>query len=274
MKFWLIDDNYVNELRQAMTHDREIKQSEMAVPVASRSARLFYYLQQSLQKFERGMELVRSTSMRQAQAACGYEVMRQTVSRMEAIAVRDEALKLSSRAATYKRPLDCVRYLEDELGKVDQKLHRFPELRLGPSDRQTILLQGVNPECRQYVVLHGKGSSWDELVQSIRFFEEQTRLCESGSLNAVGDKGLCWNCGRAGHYSSQCPLKGKGKDDKGKGKGGRGHPPAPRALATTRAKEKARRVRKAKTKGRIPRARRRLSPKPRGELWRMSLVSR
>ena len=90
----LIDDNYVNELHQAMTHDREIKQSEMAVPVASRSARLFYYLQQSLQKFERGMELVRSTSMRQAQAACGYEVMRQmhatfsVVSRMEAIAVR------------------------------------------------------------------------------------------------------------------------------------------------------------------------------------------
>ncbi|CAE7039615.1 unnamed protein product [Symbiodinium sp. CCMP2592] len=73
----LIDDNYVNELRQAMVHNREIKQSEMSAPVASRSARLFYYLQQSLQKFERGMELVRSTSMRQAQAACGYEVMRQ-----------------------------------------------------------------------------------------------------------------------------------------------------------------------------------------------------
>ena len=73
----LIDDNYVNELRQAMVHHKEIKQSEMSAPVVSRSARLFYYLQQSLQKFERGMELVRSTSMRQAQAACGYEVMRQ-----------------------------------------------------------------------------------------------------------------------------------------------------------------------------------------------------
>ena len=119
----LIDDNYVNELRQAMVHHKEIKQSEMSAPVASRSARLFYYLQQSLQKFERGMELVRSTSMRQAQAACGYEVMRQMhatfsiVSRMEAIAVRDEALKLPVRARVYKRPLDVVRFLEDELGK-------------------------------------------------------------------------------------------------------------------------------------------------------------
>ena len=30
------------------------------------------------------------------------------VSRMEAIAVRDEALKLSSKASSYKRPLDAV----------------------------------------------------------------------------------------------------------------------------------------------------------------------
>ena len=192
----LIDDNYVNELRQAMTHDREIKQSDMAVPVASRSARLFYNLRQSLQKFERGMELVRSTSMRQAQAACGYEVMRQMhqtfsiVSRMEAIAVRDEALRLTSKASSYKRPLDCVRFLEDELGKVDQKLHRFPELRLGASDRSTLLLQSVSPECRHYVVLHGKSGSWDEL----RFYEEQTRLCDAGSLNAVGERGL-WQIG-------------------------------------------------------------------------------
>ncbi|CAE7356130.1 GIP [Symbiodinium sp. CCMP2592] len=210
----LIDDNYVNELRQAMVHHREIKQSEMSAPVASRSARLFYYLQQSLQKFERGMELVRSTSMRQAQAACGYE----------AIAVRDEALKLPARARAYKRPLDVVRFLEDELGKVDQKLHRFPELKPGASDRLTVLLQSVNPECRHYVVLHGKSGTWEELVTSIRFFEEQTRLCDAGALHAVGEKGLCWNCGKAGHYSWQCPDPPKGGKGKGKDKGKGGKP--------------------------------------------------
>ena len=113
----LIDDNYVGELRQALVHDTDIKQSVLAAPVASRSAKLFYYLQQSLQKFDRGMELVRSTSMRQGQAACGYECMRQlhntfsVVARMEAIAVRDEALKLSGKASGYKRPLDAVRFL-------------------------------------------------------------------------------------------------------------------------------------------------------------------
>ena len=171
----LIDDNYVGELRQALVHGTDIKQSALAAPVASRSAKLFYYLQQSLQKFDRGMELVRSTSMRQGQAACGYECMRQlhntfsVVARMEAIAVRDEALKLSGKASGYKRPLDAVRFLEDEFGKVDQKLHRFPELKLGTSDRHTILLQSVSLECRQYIVLHGKSSSWEELVASIKF---------------------------------------------------------------------------------------------------------
>ena len=44
---------------------------------------------------------------------------------MEAIAVRDEALKLSGKASGYKRPLDAVRFLEDEFGKVDQKLPSF-----------------------------------------------------------------------------------------------------------------------------------------------------
>ena len=86
--------------------------------------------------------------------------------------MRDEALKLPVRARVYKRPLDVVRFLEDELGKVDQKLHRFPELKPGASDRLTILLQSVNPECRHYVVLHGKSGTWEELVTSIRFFEE------------------------------------------------------------------------------------------------------
>ena len=135
---------------------------------------------------------------------------------------------------------------------------------MGLSDRQTILLQGVNPECRQHVVLHGKGSSWDELVQSIRFFEEQTRLCESGSLNAVGDNGLCWNCGRAGHYSSQCPLKGKGKDDKGKGKGGRGHPSAPKGARDDKGKGKGKKGDKGKDKGKNPKGKAKAKPKAKG----------
>ena len=95
--------------------------------------------------------------MRQGQAARGYEVMHQThttfsiVSCMEAIAVRDEALRLSAKASAYKRPSDVL-LLEDQLGQVDQQLHRFPELKPGVSNRLTILLQFDNPECRRRTV--------------------------------------------------------------------------------------------------------------------------
>ena len=46
----LIDDCCVGELR-GLDLSREIKQAELKAPVAARSARLFYYLQQSLQRF-------------------------------------------------------------------------------------------------------------------------------------------------------------------------------------------------------------------------------
>ena len=73
------------------------------------------------------MELVRSTSMRQAQLfvdarSCGKCMTLSIVSRMEAIAVRDEALKLPVR------------------------------------DRLRILLQSVNPECRQRCVARQVGN--------------------------------------------------------------------------------------------------------------------
>ena len=135
-------------------HGTDIKQSALAAPVASRSAKLFYYLQQSLQKFDRGMELVRSTSMCQRQAACGYECIQQlhntflVVARMEAIAVRDEALKLLERPPGTRDLWMWFAFLEDEFGKVDQKLHRFPEL----NSELAIDIQfccSVSLECRQ-----------------------------------------------------------------------------------------------------------------------------
>ena len=46
----LIDDCYVGEL-WSLTFPREIKQAGLKAPVAAPSARLFYYLQQSLQRF-------------------------------------------------------------------------------------------------------------------------------------------------------------------------------------------------------------------------------
>ena len=69
-------------------------------------------------------------------------------------------------------------------------------------------------------------------MRSHQVYEEQTCLREPSSrLHGLqkddAKKGLCWNCGKAGHYASECPkprptgdLKGKshGKDGKGKAK--------------------------------------------------------
>ena len=71
-------------------------------------------------------------------SAAGYEVVRalhqhySIVSRMEAVYVRDESLKLHSKCGHHKTSmdvrLDVLRYLEDELSKADSKLISFPEL--------------------------------------------------------------------------------------------------------------------------------------------------
>ena len=168
-------------------------------------------------------------------------------------------LALHTKASQYKRPLDAVRFLEDEFGKCDQKLHRFPELKVGNSDRHTVLLQSLSSECRQYIVLHGRSDTWENLCASIKFYEEQTRLCEP-SLKLHGlqrddaKKGLCWNCGKAGHYASECPKprskgdsKGKGHGKaKGKGKGKDADGPAPKRKSKPKPKPKPR----AKSAGR------------------------
>ena len=131
------DEAYVSEMRHCLKHPNVIEQAKLQSPVAARSAKLFYYLGQCLAKWERGLELLRSVSKRQGLSAAGYEVVRtlhqhySIVSRMEAVYVRDECLKIHSKCGHLKKPMDVVRYLEDELSKVESKLINFPDEALG-----------------------------------------------------------------------------------------------------------------------------------------------
>ena len=66
-----------------------------------------------------------------------------------------ECLKLHSKCGHLKKPMDVVRYLEDELSKVESKLINFPELKLSEADKVSLILQAISADARQYVVLHG-----------------------------------------------------------------------------------------------------------------------
>ena len=178
----LTDDAYVSELRECLFVKTEIQQVTLPRDTAGRSARLFYLLQQALGKWDRGMEVLRSVSMRQGNAAAGYESVRELYrqysvnSRMEAVYIRDELLKLHLRCVSMKRPLDVVRYLEDEFSKGDAKLLQFADLKISAGDRAAVLLQAVSQQAREYLVLHGRTSSWSEMTDSLRFYEEQLRM--------------------------------------------------------------------------------------------------
>ena len=230
MSSWLAlqDEAYVNELRLCISVKDEIRQDRLPPDTAARSAKLFYLLSQSLAKWERGLELLRSCSKRQGMSATGYEAVRtlhlnySIVSRMEAVYVRDGCMKLHAQCSGLKKPMDIIRHLEDEIAKAEIKLSNFPELKLSEADRCSLLLQAVSHPARQYVALHGNANSWSELTKSLKYFEEQLRMCDvPTAANRGMDNKLCDHCGKHGHVAKDCWVRQREAGEKG-GKGGKG----------------------------------------------------
>ena len=210
---WLAlqEEAFVRELQLCIPVKSEIKQVDLNAETAARSSKLFYYLTQSLAKWDRGLELLRSCSKRQGQSACGYEVIRtitsqySVVSRMEAVFVREQALKLYQHVSHLKRPTDLIRHLEDSFSKAEAKLSNFPELKLSEADRCSVLLQSLAAGVREYVVLHGSSSDWEALRKTLTYYEEQLRLCEApGSSGRALQEKVCDHCGKKGHTAEKC----------------------------------------------------------------------
>ena len=145
----------------------EILQASLNPETAARSSKLFYNLTQSLAKCERGIGLLKL--LEAASSECVWVRGDSTitsqcsnVSRMEAVFVREQALKLNQHVGHIKRPTDLIRHLED-FSKSEANLSNFTEMKLSEADRCSVLLQSLSAEVRQYVVLHGSSSDWEAL---------------------------------------------------------------------------------------------------------------
>ena len=112
----------------------------------------------------RALEIARSGKLRVRGVRGDSTITSQcsNVSRMEAVFVREQALKLNQHVGHIKRPTDLIRHLED-FSKSEANLSNFTEMKLSEADRCSVLLQSLSAEVRQYVVLHGSSSDWEAL---------------------------------------------------------------------------------------------------------------
>ena len=233
----LLDDFYPVELYRATITDVQINQNTLEKGPAARSARFHNLLKQSLVGFQRGLDIVRQCEQLQLGASCGYESFRRLnlefgiQSRLEATSIRESTLAFRP-GKHVTRPLDVYRAVEAELLRSDRTLNSYPSVRLSEAEKIMLHFRCISEECKQYVLLHGKSDTLEQLLESIKVFDSHLRLIsyekEAGGKHAKSfwteetiaafNKGK----GKKGKDSKGKGKKGeKGKDSKGKGKKGK-----------------------------------------------------
>ena len=228
----LLDDFYPVELYRATITDVQINQNSLEKGPAARSARFHNLLKQSLVGFQRGLDIVRLCEQLQLGASCGYESFRRLnlefgiQSRLEATSIRESTLAFRP-GKHVTRPLDVFRAVEAELLRSDRTLNSYPSVRLSEAEKIMLHFRCISEECKQYVLLHGKSDTLEQLLKSIKVFDSHLRLIsyEKESKHAKSfwneDTLAAFNKGKGkkGKDSKGKGKKGeKGKDSKGKGK--------------------------------------------------------
>ena len=147
-------------------------------------------------------------------------------SRLEATSIRESTLAFRP-GKHVTRPLDVFRAVEAELLRSDRTLNSYPSVRLSEAEKIMLHFRCISEECKQYVLLHGKSDTLEQLLESIKVFDSHLRLIsyEKESTHAKSfwneDTLAAFNKGKGkkGKDSKGKGKKGeKGKDSKGKGK--------------------------------------------------------
>ena len=211
--------------------------------------------------YKRGLDLAVLQEREQGGLTCGYELFRRInnllgdTTRAEALSLREAVMRLDVNglkqlgcpsAGSIKNPLDTCLFLTQEFARLRDQCAAFADLQMMEVDQIMVMMRCLPQEIHRHLAFHGKSSTLRELMESLEFYEQQSKALDfsrdSHKGNPVGydrppkgspkggkdrtpkgeGKGKeirCRRCGKPGHVEKDCWSKSPKRTDKDKGKG-------------------------------------------------------
>ena len=220
-------------------------------------------MKQAMSGYKRGLDLAVLQEREQGGLTCGYELFRRinnllgVTTRAEALSLREAVMRLDVNglkqlgcpsAGSVKNPLDTCLFLTQEFARLRDQCAAFADLQMMEVDQIMVMMRCLPQEIHRHLAFHGKSSTLRELMESLEFYEQQSKALDfsrdSHKGNPVGydrppkgspkggkdrtpkgeGKGKeirCRRCGQPGHVEKDCWSKSPKRtdEDKGKGKG-------------------------------------------------------
>ena len=226
-----------------------------------RSSKLYHWMKQAMSGYKRGLDLAVLQEREQGGLTCGYELFRRinnllgVTTRAEALSLREAVMRLDVNglkqlgcpsAGSIKNPLDTCLFLTQEFARLRDQCAAFADLQMMEVDQIMVMMRCLPQEIHRHLAFHGKSSTLRELMESLEFYEQQSKALDfsrdSHKGNPVGydrppkgspkggkdrtpkgeGKGKeirCRRCGKPGHVEKDCWSKSPRRTDKDKGKG-------------------------------------------------------
>ena len=256
----LLDECYAAELQEAVKQTTTIEQGKLAPEAAVRSSKLYHWMKQAMSGYKRGLDLAVLQEREQGGLTCGYELFRRinnllgVTTRAEALSLREAVMRLDVNglkqlgcpsAGSVKNPLDSCVFLTQEFARLRDQCAAFADLQMMEVDQIMVMMRCLPQEIHRHLAFHGKSSTLRELMESLEFYEQQSKALDfsrdSHKGNPVGydrppkgspkggkdrtpkgeGKGKeirCRRCGKPGHAEKDCWSKSPKRTDKDKGK--------------------------------------------------------
>ena len=220
----LIHDAYGPELWETIHADYPIQPCRTPEQVM-RSKRLFHILQQQFVGYSKIENLIRSRiSATGITESNGFELLRlirkefSLMSRTEALSYREMCLKF--RVKRTEHLLDIIREVESEIESFHAMLdasvivHQLGDVRISEGDQFLLYLRNLPSKVQEFLQVHRNAVTVQQLKTGVQDYYIRTRV--QGDLGSVHvaqpvaaktdlkDK-TCFNCGKKGHLSENCP---------------------------------------------------------------------